>query len=115
MGFFSRLGEIVITLFNLLGTLILELVKLPEKIKSKDILEEISRIKHEAGALKGLKVEGASEDLPVETDTSPVIGASFDLSEKESTVLRLQVAAAGFIITSILYAFNIISLLIILM
>ncbi|BDH79372.1 MAG TPA: DUF2101 family protein [Methanothermobacter sp.] len=117
MGFFSKLGEIVITLFNLLGTLILELVKLPKKIKSEDILEKISRIKYEARTLKSPKVKGIrgeGEDSPVETVSSG-IGASFDPSEKENTVLRLQVAAAGFIITSILYAFNIIPLLIFLM
>lgn len=105
MGFFSSLGEIVITLFRLLGTIILELVKLPERIRSGDVKWKIPRIRFETP-------QRTPKETTSETDEKPTSIVDFDPAEKENTVLKLQISAAAFIITSILYAFNIITLLI---
>ncbi|MBC7117443.1 MAG: DUF2101 family protein [Methanothermobacter tenebrarum] len=106
MGFFSTLGEIFITIFRLLGTLVLELVKLPERIKSGNVKEKVSGIK--------LGLERASKSQVTSEKGEENISGDvfFDPGEKENAVLKLQVSAAAFIITSILYAFNILSLFI---
>ncbi|BAW31248.1 conserved hypothetical protein [Methanothermobacter sp. MT-2] len=106
MGFFSSLGDIVIAIFRLLGTLVLELVKLPERIRSGNVKEKISGIKLEIPRRTPTVKEKKSFKEPISETLH------FDPGEKENTVLKLQISAAAFIITSILYAFNMISLII---
>jgi len=109
MGFFSSLGEIVIAIFRLLGTLVLELVKLPERIKSGNVKEKFSEIKFET-ILERTPKSGVTGKKSVKEPIRDDV--RFDPGEKENTVLKLQISAAAFIITAILYAFNIISLVI---
>lgn len=127
MGFFSTLGEIIINLFYLLGTLVIELIRLPKKIKSGAVKEKIKEIKVEFGkgmdslgkiSSMGGGVKRAVKEVKVgdltSKDDAPIMvkGARFHPSEKENTVLKLQVSAAAFLIVSILYSFNLISFII---
>jgi len=125
MGFFSTLGEIIINLFYLLGTLVIELIRLPRRIKSGAVKERIKEIKVEMIFKKGMLLLGkmgsrdAVKEAKVENSTTieddaPIMvrGARFHPSEKENTILKLQVSAAAFLIVSILYSFNLISFII---
>ena len=114
MRFFSKLGGMLIAFFNLLGTFILGLGKLPEKIKKIEI-EEIIKKGTKSESIK-FKAKRVMEDVKEIGDRSPEDSAPiiksmhFDPAEKENAVLRLQVSAAAFIIASIIYSFNIIPL-----
>ncbi|MDI9624436.1 MAG: DUF2101 family protein [Methanothermobacter sp.] len=114
----------------MLGTLVIELIRLPKKIKSGAVKEKIKEIKVETISRKGMallgkigahdnfgvkRMKGAKvEDLtPIEDEVHIMVkGARFHPSEKENTVLKLQVSAAAFLIVSILYSFNLVSFII---
>jgi len=115
MGFFSTLGEIVINFFYLIGTLIIELIKLPERIRSGTIRENIKEIFkkwREIGSahVSKVKIMKKAKIKDISEDNVPIMvkSAHFHPSEKENTILRLQISAVAFIIVSILYSLNLI-------
>ena len=127
MGFFSTLGEIIIKVFYWIGTIVIELIKLPGRIRSGDVKERIrgmemgemfrkaremsseivSQHAHGIG-----RIRGGEDKVQVDDAHIMIRGARFEPSEKENTILKLQLSATAFIITSILYSFNLIPLII---
>ena len=142
MNIFNKFGDLVIKFFSLLGTIILGIPKIPEKLRrintediknridTENLKENISKIK-ESGvedkissmARKASKKE-EEEPLDVPEDIlklSKEIGSSegpvfvsgnFSSEEKEKTIFRLQILSALFLIISIIYIFNFISFII---
>ncbi|MDI9617594.1 DUF2101 family protein [Methanothermobacter sp.] len=137
MSFFSRLGSAVITLFTLIGTAIFGIIRLPAKIRSMtsnlrkgisdvDVDEVKRRIRDRAESIgeripaqhdeevQEILEEARNHDIKISQDDAPIIikARRFDPAEKENAVLKLQLTASGFIVLSIIYVFNFISLLV---
>ncbi|HIH62522.1 MAG TPA: DUF2101 family protein [Methanobacteriales archaeon] len=119
MGFFSTLGEIVINFFYLIGTFIIELIKLPERIRAGTIRENIKEIFRKWGEIGSadvskIKIMKKAKIKNISEDDAPIMvkGTRFHPSEKENTILRLQISAVAFITVSILYSLNLISFII---
>jgi len=118
MRFFSKLGELFINLFTLIGTLIFELIELPRRIRSKDFRKkiDITRFMEQWRKIPAHldKLERKISDVKASVEDNATIMKSihFEASEKENTILKLQLSATAFLITSILYSFNIISIII---
>ena len=137
MSFFSRLGSAVITLFTLIGSAIFGIIRLPSKIRSmtSDLRKGISevdvedvkrRIRDRAESIgeripaqqdeevQEILEEARNHDIKIPEDDAPIIirTGRFDPAEKETAVLKLQLTASGFIVLSIIYVFNFISLLV---
>jgi len=137
MGFFSRLGSAVIALFNLMGTAIFELVRLPGRMRRAasglhegisgvevdEILEKLHDRTRKMGEripsqhddeVREILEEAQSHEIRIPEDDAPIIIRTqrFDPAEKESAVLKLQIAASLFIVISIVYVFNFISILV---
>lgn len=130
MNIFAIIGNIVIRLFNLVGAAILAIPKIPGKIRNVDtgnlknkvdkeaLKDNISKIRN------GMNIDEKISRLPTnqinnqrtETQNTDVISnlqVSDDSSskEKENTILRLQIGSGAFIVVSILYLFNFLSLI----
>lgn len=137
MDFFSRLGSAVIALFNIMGTVIFELVRLPGRMRraASGLREGLSRVEvdeirdkiHDKTRTIGERIpvqrdeevreileEARNHDIRIPEDDAPIIirTPQFDPAEKENAVLKLQIAASLFIIISIVYVFNFISILV---
>ncbi|MGJ7027863.1 MULTISPECIES: DUF2101 family protein [Methanothermobacter] len=137
MGFFSRLGKAVITLFNIIGTVIFWIIELPgvirqlpsiirEGVSGVDMNGIMERVHERTRGLareintgqdeeiQEILEEARNHNIDIPRDDAPIIIKSqgFDPSEKENAVLKLQIAASLFIIASIVYVFNFISIII---
>lgn len=137
MSFFSRLGSAVITLFTLIGTAIFGIIRLPSKIRSmtSDLRKGISEVDvdnvkrrirdraesigeripaHQDEEVQEILEEAKNHDIKIPEDSAPIIikAGRFDSAEKENAVLKLQLTASGFIVLSIIYVFNFISLIV---
>jgi uncharacterized membrane protein len=135
MDIFSKLGHYIIKLFSLIGTIILAIPKIPDKLRNFDsrdikeridtdnIKENISRIREDAAIDEKIsritnsetnkRSENSSTESQDDDDSGIImIGGAFTAEEKERTVLFLQLLAALFIVLSILSIFNFISVLI---
>ena len=134
MDIFSKLGHYIIKLFSLIGTIILAIPKIPDKLRNFDsreikeridtdnIKENISRIREDTAIDEKIsritnsetyKRSGNSSTESEKDDSGIImIGGAFTADEKERTVLFLQLLAALFIVLSILSIFNFISVLI---
>ncbi len=135
MNFFSKLGHYIIKLFSLIGTLILAIPKIPEKLKNFDsteitqrldsdnIRENISKIREDTALDEKISKITSSETFKKtvqkeandydDSDSGIImIGGAFTAEEKERTVLILQLLSAFFIVLSILSIFNFISIFI---
>ncbi|MGB9838315.1 DUF2101 family protein [Methanothermobacter sp.] len=137
MSFFSRLGSAVITLFTLIGTAIFGIIRLPARIRSitSDLRKGISevdvddvrrRVRERAESIgeriptqqdeevQEILEEARNHDIELPEDDAPIIikAGHFDSAEKENAVLKLQLTASGFIVLSIIYVFNFISLIV---
>ena len=124
MGIFTKFGELIINFFSLIGSLILAIPKIPDKIRSVDREEIKEKINSEEikeklketptraeSVVKDLKSTAHSVTQKSEDETI-LIAAPFTSKEKERTVFILQLVSAGILIVSMLYIFNIISLII---
>jgi uncharacterized membrane protein len=139
MGIFSKFGDTILKFFSLIGTIILAIPKIPhklrnvdrdhikEKIDTENLKENVSRVKENLGNdEKVSKItnkdvvpseESSHENTPrVHRETSEgsdtiLISAPFTSKEKENTIFRLQILSAGFLIISVIYLFNFLSII----
>lgn len=134
MGIFSKFGDLIIRLFSLVGMLIMSIPKIPQKIRnlntghirekigSENLRGNISQIKKDIpvedtkGAYSQKKEENpASEEFKKDKKISDsgviYFSGQFTSEEKESTILRLQIASAAFLVFTIIYIFNFLSLI----
>jgi len=125
MKIFTKFGELIFKLFSLIGSLIFEIPKVPEKLRridTEDIKENISRIRDDVNIED--KIHKLSETKTASKSTSKVkdisdvpekskgIHNGFSAEEKESTVLQLQILSGAFLVISILHIFNFLSFII---
>jgi uncharacterized membrane protein len=129
MGFFNTFGTIIIRFLSFLGAAILSIPKIPEKVRnvntgeirqkidSEKIKNNISKItsqktesnsSRDARTEKPQKVGTASEDSESEII---FISAHFTSEEKENTIFSLQILSAAFIVLSILFILNFLSII----
>lgn len=130
MGIFSKIGDIVIGLFSFIGMLILEIPKIPQKIRnlnirniqdkigSSNLKGNISKIKTDIpvkdikGVYSNRKIGESKHSKEYTKDREPsdsgviILSAKFTPEEKETTIFRLQIASAAFLVLTILYIFN---------
>lgn len=130
MGIFAKFGDFIIKIFSFVGMLILSIPKIPEKIRNintsgvrdkidtESVKGNISRIRSEVG---GVKDTYSREDYAQTSGESRshlkdsgviLISGTYTSEEKERTILILQIASAAFIVVSIFYVFNFLSLII---
>jgi len=135
---FSKLGDIILRFFSLLGAVILAIPKIPqklsninrervkEKIDTENIKENVSKVKENLGIdEKTSKINSKETPSSKQTTYSNahntgktseksdviLISTPFTSKEKEDTIFRLQLLSAGFLIISVLYLFNFFSLI----
>lgn len=144
MKFFSKFGDIIVTIFSYTGALVIGIIRLPttirqldlkrsgpekiketvQKIDTDDIGDRISQITNKVDKKYSdytsksnektpenktdFKKEQLTEIQDSEIDDGPIIikNIKFDSKEKESTVLKLQIASGAFIVASVLYVFR---------
>ena len=144
MKFFSKFGDIIVTVFSYTGALVIGIIRLPttirqldlkrsgpekiketvQKIDTDDIGDRISNITNKVDKKYSdytnkshettpenktdFNKEQLTENQDSEIDDGPIIIKSikFDSKEKESTVLKLQIASGAFIVASVLYVFH---------
>ena len=101
MKIFAKFGEFILKLFDLIGALILEMPKIPERIRkidTKKIKTKMPKISH------SIKVTKEVPEVP-----KIEIVETFTPQEKENTIFKLQIISAVFLVISILYIFNFLS------
>ena len=140
MGIFAKFGDLIIKLFSFVGMLILSIPKIPEKIRNintsgirdkigtESVKGNISRIRNEVGGVKDTySRENYSRPEHARTSGEPgahledsgdlkdpgviLISGTYTSEEKERTIFILQIASAAFIVVSIFYVFNFLSLI----
>jgi uncharacterized membrane protein len=129
MGFFNTFGTIIIRFLSLLGAAILFIPKIPEKIRnvnsgeirqkidSEKIKNNISKItyqKTESNSSRVTRTEKPRKAVTASEDSESeiiFISAHFTSEEKENTIFRLQILSAGFLVLSILFLFNFLSII----
>lgn len=134
MNIFSAIGNFIIKIFSLIGSIILGIPKIPEKLRgtdtksirdrvdTKDLKENLSKFKEstkntatnlaekrEKSYSKENKHPGSVKKL--ENDVI-LISTPFSSEEKERTIFILQLVSAGFLFLAMIYIFNFISILI---
>ena len=127
MNIFAKFGELILKLIDIIGMLILAIPKIPrlimnintdeikDKMDSEEIKENVSKITNNIN-ISGFKEAYNNQKQAVQStnkreDSNLVyISGNFTSEEKESTVLHLQIAGAGFLVFSILEIFNFLSL-----
>lgn len=134
MGIFAKFGDFIIKLFSFVGMLILSIPKIPEKIRNintsgirdkidtESVKGNISRIRSEVGGVKDtysrenysrpehVRTSGES-GVHLEDPGVILISGTYTSEEKERTIFILQIASAAFIVVSIFYVFNFLSLI----
>lgn len=130
LSIFTKFGDLIIRTLSFIGMLILSIPKIPEKIRNintsriRDKIDtetmkgNITRIRNEVGGAE----DNYSRQVPVRTPVESgdhlkdsdviLVSGTYTSEEKERTVLILQIASAAFIVISILYVFNLLSLII---
>lgn len=138
MSFFAKFGDLIIKIFSLIGNLILSIPKLPQKLRNvegdrlkekintsnlkgnvskvKDNLgidEKVSRITTKEATTSKVSQQGRTHTSRETSEGSDVIliSAPFTSKEKEDTIFRLQILSAGFLVFSVIYLFNFLSII----
>lgn len=127
MNIFTKIGELVIKLFDFVGMLILAIPKLPNKIRNVDtdniknridkeaLKENISKIKKDSKIEDRISKfkdtsEASSFNEEIEYKERKVprtqLSGEFNSEEKERTILLLQISSGAFLVVSILYIFS---------
>ncbi len=136
MNIFAKFGELILKLFDLMGMVILEIPKIPDKLRGIDtenlkdkidtekIKENITKIKNDVNFEDKLSKISKTEPMSSketaeivivnEKERTRVQGVHkhddvFTSEEKEKTVFRLQIVSGTFLVVSIAYLFNFIS------
>lgn len=136
MKIFAIFGDLIIRMFNFVGMLILEIPRLPDRLRGintdniKDrvntnaIKENISKIKNDTRiqeSISKISKAGISEvHTSEESDGSKIfvnditqkeeVQEEFSSQEKERTVFILQMMSGAFLVISMLFIFNFLSL-----
>ena len=129
MGFFNRFGTIIIKFLSFLGALILFIPKIPKKVRninSEELRQKIDsdKIKYNISKITPQKTESNSSKVartekPKKVETSSedseseiiFMSAHFTSKEKENTIFSLQILSAAFLVFSILFLFNFLSII----
>ncbi|WP_321421493.1 DUF2101 family protein [uncultured Methanobacterium sp.] len=110
---FSKLGDIILRFFSILGEVIISIPKIPqklrninrnqvkEKIDTENIKENVIKVREKIGIDEKYLKTNYNEKSDV-----ILISTSFTSKEKEDTIFHLQLLSAGFLILSIIYLFN---------
>lgn len=144
MKFFSKFGDIIVTVFSYTGAVVIAIIRLPttireldlkrsgpekiketvQKIDTDEIGDRISQITNKVDEKYSDYTSKSHQTTPESTtefkqdfvadideseiDDGPIIIKSInvDSKEKESTVLKLQIASGAFIVASVLFVFN---------
>lgn len=135
MKIFTKFGDLIIKTFSLLGMLIMEIPRIPERLRSVDtgnirdkvpterIKDNVARVKTDnpiksADAvmhnIKNVEINSAevnSGNVTASKETAVSEGmvfaqAKFTSKEKENTIFRLQILSGAFLVASILYIFS---------
>ncbi|MDD3754577.1 MAG: DUF2101 family protein [Methanobacterium sp.] len=124
MGIFSKIGDAILGFFSLLGSVILAIPQIPqklrnidrnrvkEKIVSENLKKNVSQEKdnlridektpHSTSNDYG-KIKSKETPATDKEDSDVIlISAPFTSKEKEDTIFRLQILSAGFLILSVL-------------
>jgi uncharacterized membrane protein len=131
MGFFDRFGDIIIKFLSFLGAIILFIPKIPEKIRnvnneeirqkinSNKIKNNISKITQKKPGQETSTVASEEHYKPQKLGTDSedskseiiFISPHFTSKEKENTIFSLQILSAAFLVFSILFLFNFLSII----
>src|SRR5690554_3559756 len=114
---FKKLGDIILNLFSLIGTVIISIPKIPqklrnidrrqiqEKINTEQLKENVSHVKDKLDTNKYQRDTPPKESEIPETNSEAnessdilLISTPFTSKEKEDTIFRLQLLSSGFII-----------------
>lgn len=127
MDIFTRFGDLIIRFASFLGALIMGLPKIPDKLreansgekKSKitaNIKKNVSEISEKASNISSETLQSRSKLSQSDRDSEPLdsdkifISNTFSPEEKERTILLLQISSAAFLVISILFLFNFLSI-----
>ncbi|MGB9979441.1 DUF2101 family protein [Methanobacterium sp.] len=132
MNIFAKFGELVIKMFNFIGTLILAIPKLPsiirsintndikDRVNSESLKENLSKVKDtgleisEVGISKVSEIKN-SQNLKENTEKIQMdtqLSGEFTSKQKERTIFQLQLISVGFLVICVLYLFNFLSFII---
>ncbi len=116
MKIFAKFGELILKLFDLIGALILEIPNIPDRIRridTKKIKDKVSKVSYDVKSVREFKKEEVKETTKAELVEHEIeIIRTFTPQEKESTIFRLQITSAVFLVISILHIFNFLSFIV---
>lgn len=116
MKIFAKFGELILKLFDLIGALILEIPNIPDRIRridTKNIKDKVSKVSYDVKSVREFKKEEVKETTKTELVKPEIeIIRTFTPQEKESTIFRLQIISAVFLVISILHIFNFLSFIV---
>jgi Predicted membrane protein len=133
MNIFAKLGELILKMFDIVGMLILAILKLPsilrgiktddikDKVNSESLKENLSKVKGagleigETGISKVSEIRNAP-NLKVDNEEVQAfnthVSDEFTSKQKERAVFQLQLISIGFLAVSVLYIFKFLSFII---
>lgn len=138
MKLFTIFGDLIIKMFNFVGMLILEIPNIPnrlrgvntdnikEKVDTEAIKENISKIKNDTRIQENISkiskvnitetrrngiINNKTEEIIPNVQIEQISG-DFTSEEKERTVFILQIVSGAFLVISMLFIFNFLSLII---
>lgn len=138
MKLFAIFGDLIIRMFNFVGKLILEIPNIPnrlrgvntdnikEKVDTDAIKNNISRIKNDTriqeniSKISKVNITETRRNEKINDDTEEIspkvqieqLSGDFTSEEKERTVFILQIVSGAFLVISMLFIFNFLSLVI---
>jgi uncharacterized membrane protein len=139
MKFFTKFGDLILKIFEIIGMIILAIPQIPNRLRgintkeikdrvdSEVLKENITRIKNDTRVKDGISKISKMEisdvsnlkekfDNPVKVDDASAlksqISGEFTSEEKESTIFRVQIFSGIFLVISMLYVFSFLSLII---
>lgn len=119
MRILSLIGNLILNFFNSIGNFILYIPEIPHLIKNIDsegLKQNLAKKKSNLTKTDSDNYETHKNDSKIvkNTDIPPITSSfnDFDSKEKENIVLRLQILSASFLVFSILFIFNFISMII---
>jgi uncharacterized membrane protein len=138
MNIFGKLGYYIVLAFNLVGTLILAIPKIPgklrninsneikERLDTENLKENLTRIRNDINLDEKISHISSAENIQKtiqntvnskvtgkDSDSNVVMSVNaFTPEEKENTILILQILSAVFVVVSILNIFNFIAFIV---
>jgi uncharacterized membrane protein len=138
MNIFGKLGYYIVLAFNLVGTIILAIPKIPgklrninsneikERLDNENLKENLTRIRNDINLEEKISHISSAENIQKtiqntvknkvtgkDSDSNVVMPVNtFTPEEKENTILILQILSAVFVVVSILNIFNFIAFIV---